>query len=954
MPTTSSRSSSSSAPTSPDRSDRLRLESARANCRCRECERRRHPPPPRRRVRAVTWRRGADGAVGRGRPAHRVEPAARALGVNGFGVVVCGTVAAAIASIDESAPDLVLLDLGLPDGDGTRSCEHIVARRRPDVPVIVVTARARRGRHRRSASRRAPSTTSSSRSGSPSCWPGCRPICASRDAFVTRRGRWSATGSPSATSRSTSPRGGCTSAIGRSRCGRRSSTSSPCSPATPGAVVTREQLIDEVWDEHWWGSTKTLDVHINAIRRKLGEQRGDARRGSRPIRSVGYRLERASAVTQTGAHRAVVGGDARGRSRSSCRLRCDASRPAQRRAARTAARGVDRRHTARGRSIDGDRLRGPRRGRRHPTTDLALYDEDGSLVDGRRSAATPTRSPPRGLAGEFAEGAVGSDLVAAVPVRVAATGTRFVRADRGAGSREPAPVPAARSCCSASPAIGVIAVAGLVGLLLARRLSRPVEELTAWAGGSVGRTAAAGRDGHRRARRAAHGADRRPDARSASCCGASDRSRRTCPTSCARRWRRCASPSRPSSTHLATTRGACCGRASVALDRLESTITSLLALARHTDREPDESDVLHGRRRRESRNGSSAHAAGRPVRASSGRRFDARRRRLLLVTSRRAARQRAHPRARQRHRRRSTREDRIEVDVADEGRPPDDRDPFSEQRTDTGHGIGLRLARTARRIGAAARLDDGARPATDVSPVAAGATSPTVAAARPLATSAVTLTASTVGLPSAHPAALIMRVRDPRRMTLTGRRRCASSTAGPTRSSPSAPRSFALTLVALATVMLTSLVPTSGTGTAAPMTRSRSPRPIRRSRPSPGRPCKLDLSRREPDGADGGRPRRRRGARRLEVDAARRRLRDPLGHGQAATHRRQGHAGDRRRRRRHGRRVPDHDHGERRRGDAVGRRRDDRRRRAGRQRDQRHRRLPVAEAATRRRRSPTT
>ena len=41
-----------------------------------------------------------------------------------------------------------------------------------------------------------------------------------------------------------------------------------------GAAVTREQLIDEVWDENWWGSTKTLDVHINSIRRKLGEQAG--------------------------------------------------------------------------------------------------------------------------------------------------------------------------------------------------------------------------------------------------------------------------------------------------------------------------------------------------------------------------------------------------------------------------------------------------------------------------------------------------------------------------------------------------------------------------------------------------------------------------------------------------------------------------------------------------------
>ena len=67
---------------------------------------------------------------------------------------------------------------------------------------------------------------------------------------------------------------GRTSASASSPCGRRSSTCSSGSPATPASVVTREQLIDDVWDENWWGSTKTLDVHINSLRRKLGEQPG--------------------------------------------------------------------------------------------------------------------------------------------------------------------------------------------------------------------------------------------------------------------------------------------------------------------------------------------------------------------------------------------------------------------------------------------------------------------------------------------------------------------------------------------------------------------------------------------------------------------------------------------------------------------------------------------------------
>ena len=57
-----------------------------------------------------------------------------------------------------------------------------------------------------------------------------------------------------------------------------------------GAVVTRDQLFDDVWDENWWGSTKTLDVHINAVRRKLGEQPGGPSRIA-TIRGVGYRLQ---------------------------------------------------------------------------------------------------------------------------------------------------------------------------------------------------------------------------------------------------------------------------------------------------------------------------------------------------------------------------------------------------------------------------------------------------------------------------------------------------------------------------------------------------------------------------------------------------------------------------------------------------------------------------------------
>jgi DNA-binding response OmpR family regulator len=56
-----------------------------------------------------------------------------------------------------------------------------------------------------------------------------------------------------------------------------------------GRVVTRETLMADVWDENWFGSTKTLDFHIAALRTKL-DQQGEASRIT-TIRGVGFRFE---------------------------------------------------------------------------------------------------------------------------------------------------------------------------------------------------------------------------------------------------------------------------------------------------------------------------------------------------------------------------------------------------------------------------------------------------------------------------------------------------------------------------------------------------------------------------------------------------------------------------------------------------------------------------------------
>jgi len=58
-----------------------------------------------------------------------------------------------------------------------------------------------------------------------------------------------------------------------------------------GKVVTREQIMREVWDTNWWGSTKTLDMHISWLRRKLGDDAGSPRYIT-TVRGVGFRFER--------------------------------------------------------------------------------------------------------------------------------------------------------------------------------------------------------------------------------------------------------------------------------------------------------------------------------------------------------------------------------------------------------------------------------------------------------------------------------------------------------------------------------------------------------------------------------------------------------------------------------------------------------------------------------------
>ena len=62
-------------------------------------------------------------------------------------------------------------------------------------------------------------------------------------------------------------------------------------------MCSRQELLEEVWDPHWYGPTKTLDVHVASLRKKLGDPRW-----IETVRGVGFRLSHAPAEPTSGAH----------------------------------------------------------------------------------------------------------------------------------------------------------------------------------------------------------------------------------------------------------------------------------------------------------------------------------------------------------------------------------------------------------------------------------------------------------------------------------------------------------------------------------------------------------------------------------------------------------------------------------------------------------------------------
>ncbi len=209
------------------------------------------------------------------------EPFARALGREGFEVEVAATAAAA-RELFELGPSIVLLDLTLPDGDGRELCMQW--RRSSSVPIIMLTARATETDRVVGLELGADDYVVK---------PFGVAEVAARIRAVLRRAR---PDPPSAArpvsigeltvdpaSRSATLRG---EDLGLTR---KEFDLLARLARDSGRVVSREDLMADVWDENWFGPTKTLDVHIGLLRRKLGEDAADPRY-LRTVRGVGFLL----------------------------------------------------------------------------------------------------------------------------------------------------------------------------------------------------------------------------------------------------------------------------------------------------------------------------------------------------------------------------------------------------------------------------------------------------------------------------------------------------------------------------------------------------------------------------------------------------------------------------------------------------------------------------------------
>ncbi len=205
------------------------------------------------------------------------EPLARALRREGYDVMVRADGVSALAAAS-SGPDLVVLDLGLPQMDGLEVCRRIRSSGLV-IPVLILTARA----------------------DEVDTVVG---LDAGADDYVTKPFRLAELlARARALLRRSSSDESAGARVRIDSAGRRAYAGDDELQLTAkefdllrvlvregGKVVSREDLMREVWNTVWVGSTKTLDMHVSVLRRKLGDDATDPKFIT-TVRGVGFRFE---------------------------------------------------------------------------------------------------------------------------------------------------------------------------------------------------------------------------------------------------------------------------------------------------------------------------------------------------------------------------------------------------------------------------------------------------------------------------------------------------------------------------------------------------------------------------------------------------------------------------------------------------------------------------------------
>ena len=190
------------------------------------------------------------------------------------------TGAAALVAIDEFAPEIILLDLGLPDMDGTDVCRAI--RNTSNVPIIVVSARDEEIDRVVALEIGADDYVVKPF--------GMRELIARVRAVARRTVQTEQ--EPPVAERVFGP---LTIDIRRQRITLNGEELHLTAKefelleylsSDPGAVFKRSDILHDVWDTNWYGTSKTLDAHIAAIRKKLGSPQW-----IESVRGVGFRFE---------------------------------------------------------------------------------------------------------------------------------------------------------------------------------------------------------------------------------------------------------------------------------------------------------------------------------------------------------------------------------------------------------------------------------------------------------------------------------------------------------------------------------------------------------------------------------------------------------------------------------------------------------------------------------------